>query len=144
MAVGEGDDEAAHLANKWALEFDKTFDSVKTLWEKRFADAFVPGNAYFSGNLPVLTTPDEAVRRIYYMSILSSELLLLRTNFTLQPRVYITAAPQNAVTLTYFWDAAMVPVLTALLDPVMMREQLKRWLSMNIYHCYAQDCLSGQ
>jgi hypothetical protein len=37
----------------------------------------------------------------------------------------------------------MVPVLTALLDPAMMREQLKRWLTMNIYSCYAQDCYSG-
>ena len=144
MAVADGDDEATHLATKWAGEFEKTFDSAKTLWEKRFADAFVPGNGYFSGSLPVLTTPDEALRRIYYMSILSSALLMLRTNFTLQPRIYITAAPQYAVTLTYFWDSAMVPVLTALLDPVMMREQLKRWLTMNVHRCYAQDSFSGQ
>ena len=144
MAVGDGDDEASHLANQWALEFEKTFDSAKTLWEKRFADAFVPGNGYFSGNLPVLFTPDESFRRIYYMSILSSELLLLRTNFSLQRRIYVTAAPQYAVTVTYFWDSAMVPVLTALLDPAMMREQLKRWLSMNVHDCYAQDSFSGQ
>lgn len=144
MAAGDGDGEASHLANQWALEFEKTFDSAKTLWEKRFADTFVPGNAYFSGHLPILITPDEAIRRIYYMSILSSEALLLRTNFTLQPRVYITASPLYAVTLTYFWDSAMVPVLTSLLDPVMMREQLKRWLTMNVHRCYAQDCYSGQ
>ncbi|HMD85202.1 MAG TPA: hypothetical protein VKO18_10955 [Terriglobia bacterium] len=144
MAVADSDDKATHLAIKWAGGFEKAFDSAKTLWEKRFADAFVPGNGYFSGNLPVLTTPDGALRRIYYMSILSSELLMLRTNFTSQPRIYITAAPQYAVTLTYFWDSAIVSVLTALLDPVMMREQLKRWLTMNVHRCYAQDSFSGQ
>ena len=144
MAVGDGDDEALHLADKWATEFEKTFDSVKTLWQNRFADIFTPGNAYFSGNLPVLLTSDEALRRVYYMSVLSSMALLLRTNFTLQPRIYITAAPQYAVTLTYFWDSALVPTLTALLDPAMMREQLKRWLTMNVHRCYAQDSFSGQ
>jgi hypothetical protein len=71
-------------------------------------------------------------------------LTMLRTNFPLQPRVYVTGSPMNAVTLTYFWDSAMVPVLTALLDPAMMRQQLKRWLTMDIYSCYAEDCYSGQ
>lgn len=144
MAVGDGDAEALHLANQWASEFEETFDSVKTLWRKRFEDIFTPGNGYFSGNLPVLLTPDPAMRRTYYMSVLSSMAVLLRTNFSIQPRVYVTAAPQYAVTLTYFWDAAMVPTLTALLDPAMMRTQLKRWLAMNVYHCYAQDAFSGQ
>jgi hypothetical protein len=144
MAVGDGDDETSHLASRWAQDFEENFDSAKTLWEKRFADVFVPGNACFSGNLPVLITSDAATRRIYYMSILSSMLGMLRTNFPLQPRVYVTCSPNYAVTLTYFWDSAMVPVLTALLDPVIMREQLKRWLTMNVYRCYAQDCYSGQ
>jgi hypothetical protein len=32
----------------------------------------------------------------------------------------------------------------SLLDPEMMKAQLKRWLTMDIYKCYAQDCLSGE
>jgi hypothetical protein len=144
MAIEDSDEEATHSAVRWAGEFEKTFDSVKPAWEARFAAMFLPGNTCFSGNLPVLITSDTALRRIYYTSILSSELLLLRTNFNLQPRVYVTAAPQYAVTLTYFWDAAMVPLLTALLDPEMMREQLKRWLTLDVHRCYAQDALSGQ
>jgi len=144
MAVGDGDDEAMQLAGKWVAEFENTFNSVRALWQERFHRMFTPGNGYFSGSLPVLVTPDEAVRRTYYMSVLSSVASLLRTNFSLQPRVDVTAAPQYAVTLTYFWDAAMVPTLTALLDPAMMRAQLKRWLGMNIYRCYAQDAFSGQ
>ena len=118
MSVAEGDDEATHVAYQWAGDVEETLDSAKTLWEKRFANAFTPGNGYFSGNLPVLTTPDEAFRHMYYMSILSSELLMMRTNFTLQPRIFVTAATQYGLTLMYFWDGAMGPVLTALLDPV--------------------------
>src|SRR5208337_1337087 len=79
MAVGSGDDEPVALARRWAAEFEPTFLAAKTQWEKRYADVFVPGNNVYSGNLPVLTTPDEAMRRVYYMGILS-RLQMLRTN----------------------------------------------------------------
>ncbi len=125
MAVGNSDDEPASLAGKWAAEFEPTFTAAQAQWEKRYADVFVPGNDFYSGNLPVLTTWDERMRRVYYMGILS-RLQMLRTNLPIQPRVMVTGSPQYAVTLTYFWDNTLF--LMSLLDPTMMKAQLKRWL----------------
>src|SRR5208282_2885461 len=71
MAVGSGESETIIVARRWALDFAKHFDQARTLWEKRYADAFVPRNSFYSGNLPVLATSDAKMRRVYYMSILS-------------------------------------------------------------------------
>jgi hypothetical protein len=141
MAVGNSADEAISLARQWAAEFDATFAAAKSQWEKRWAQAFEPASGFYSGNLPVLVTPDEAMRRVYYMGVLS-RLQLLRTNLPVQPRVVVTAGPQFAVTVTYFWDNTLV--MSSLLDPAMMRQQLKRWLTLDITKWYAQDCLSGE
>lgn len=141
MTVGNGDDEAVSLARKWTEEFEPTFAAAKTQWEKRYADVFVPGNGFYSGNLPVLTTPDEVMRRVYYMGAVS-RLQMLRTNLPVQPRIMVTGGPQFAVTVTYFWDNTLL--LMSMLDPGMMRQQLKRWLTLDISKWYAQDCLSGE
>jgi hypothetical protein len=141
MAVGNGDDEPVSLAGKWVAEFDPSFAAAKTQWEKRYAQVFMPGNNFYSGNLPVLTTPDEAMRRVYYMGIVS-RLQMLRTNLPVQPRIMVTGGPQFAVTVTYFWDNTLL--LMSMLDPEMMKQQLKRWLTLDISKWYAQDCLSGE
>lgn len=141
MAVGNRDDEALSLGRKWAAGFSATFEAAKEGWAKRYARAFEPGNNFYSGSLPVLTTPDEAMRRVYYMGVVS-RLQLLRTNLPIQPRIVVTAGPQFAVTVTYFWDNTSF--LMSMLDPEMMREQLKRWLTLDIFRWYAQDCLSGE
>jgi hypothetical protein len=141
MAVGNGDDEPVSLAGKWVAEFEPTFAAAKAQWEKRYADVFVPGNNFYSGNLPVLTTPDEAMRRVYYLGI-ASRLQMLRTNLPIQPRIMVTGGPQFAVTVTYFWDNTHL--LMSMLDPEMLKQQLKRWLTLDISKWYAQDCLSGE
>lgn len=141
MAVGSGDDEPISMARQWAGDYDAVFSSAKSQWEKRYEQVFVPGNHFYSGNLPVLTTADEAMSRVYYMGIVS-RLQLLRTNLPIQPRIVVTGGPQFAVTVTYFWDNTLM--LSSLLDPEMMREQLKRWLTLDVYKWNAQDCMSGE
>ena len=66
---------------------------------------------------------------------------MLRTNLPVQSRVMVTGAPQYATTLTYLRDNTLF--LMSLLDPEMMKGQLKRWLTMNYSKCFAQDCRSG-
>jgi len=141
LAVGNGDDEPLFQARMWAEEFKPAFAAAKAQWEKRYAQVFMPGNNFYSGNLPVLTTPDQAMRRVYYMGIVS-RLQLLRTNLPVQPRVIVTGGPQFAVTVTYFWDNTLL--LMSMLDPEVMKQQLKRWLTLDISKWYAQDCLSGE
>ena len=71
-------DEKASLAAEtnarvaaWAGRFDAAMDDCQRVWEQRWADAFTPGNAHFSGNLPVLRTSDAALARNYYMGALT-------------------------------------------------------------------------
>lgn len=43
----------------------------------------------------------------------------------------------------YFWDTFTWATLHALLDPVNMKNMLRRWLELNIHSCYAQDMVTG-
>ncbi len=141
-AVTAGDAVSAAVAARDS--FASVWAQAKTGWQQRFTDAFTPGNRHFSGSLPVLATPDQALRRLYYASVLSV-LQLERTCFPQYfPRVYTTAGPQWGVTLSYFWDTSLFAPILVMLDPVMAREQARRWLALGIYDGYAVDALSGK
>ncbi|WP_431895031.1 hypothetical protein [Nonomuraea sp. bgisy101] len=144
-------------ADATAGSFQQAFDAVRAGWEKRWQDAFTPGNTHYSGSLPVLTTDDDAVSRLYYMSVLSV-LACERTNlgadfndvlgrvpggFNGFDRVYVTGAPEWANTVTYFWDTSYCSVVLALLDPTVMKAQTMYWLTQGIHDGYAVDCVQG-
>ena len=127
----------------WAKTFDQSFAQAKLRWEERWQAAFTPGNQHFSGHLPTLLTGDAKIRRIYYEGALTSQ-LLCRTNLPVSKRVFVTAGPQWATTLMYFWDTEMWANSWAMLEPVTMKEHLIKWLAMDIHRCYALDYMSGR
>ena len=86
----KGAAQAAKAARAWAQGFDRVWDEAKARWAKRWQQAFTPGNAHFSGHLPVLVTSDEKLRDVYYRSILTL-LALHRTNLAKCSRVFITS-----------------------------------------------------
>lgn len=130
-----GDEEASQAAKTdarvaaWAARFDFVMDEFKKVWEKRWADAFTPNNAHFSGNLPVLKTGDAALARNYYMGVLTM-LILERTQFPVSPRSFITSG-ERADGIQYYWDASMQATAWALLEPVGMKATLRQWLVQN-------------
>ncbi len=142
LAVG-GDGEAIRAkAAGWAGDFTVVFDAAHDRWQERFDAAFTPNNGHFSGHLPLLETGDKALRRVYYGSVLSW-LCLERTNFAAGfPRIFATASPHYAPTLTYFWDTISYATLWALLDPEQVRAQLRLFLQTDIHGCYAVDFLT--
>jgi concanavalin A-like lectin/glucanase superfamily protein len=143
MAAGTVADAAVDSATLAASRFPALFGQAKAFWERRFADAFTPGNGHFSGSLPVLVTADRELRDLYYRGV-ASLLALERTSYPQYfPRVYTTAGPQWGVTLSYFWDTSLFAPLLVLLDPAMASQQAKRWLELGIYNGYAVDALSG-
>lgn len=144
MAAGTEAEAAATQAASAAGQFTSLFAQAKGLWEQRFADAFTPGNGHYSGSLPVLTTADRSLYDLYYRGVVSL-LALERTCFPQYfARVYTTAGPQWGVTTSYFWDTSLFAPLLVLLDPVMAREQMARWLELGIYDGYAVDALTGE
>ena len=103
LAIGEQDEAVHALAAQWAGHFDAVFAQVESEWQKQFEAMFTPSNSYFSGSLPVLVTPDEQMRRVYYMSAVSL-LSVYRTGFPVQRRVYVSNTPESNCTMMYFWD----------------------------------------
>src|SRR5260221_1674072 len=114
---------------RWSANFSKEFDGFKQCWEQRWADAFTPGNHHFSGSLPVLVTDNAALKRNYYMGIVTM-LELERTQFPVHPRSFITSG-ERAPGTQFYWDASMEGTAWALLEPVGMKATLRRWLVQN-------------
>ena len=130
-AVDKDAQTATESAMHWAKTFDQSFAQAKLRWEERWQAAFTPGNEHFSGHLPTLLTGDAKIRRVYYEGALTSQ-LLCRTNLPVSKRVFVTAGPQWATTLMYFWDTEMWANSWAMLEPVTMKEHLIngwRWIS---------------
>ncbi|MDX9971545.1 MAG: hypothetical protein RBU21_01005 [FCB group bacterium] len=142
MAAASDEAEAVASATKWTAAFAETFESARTHWQARFHAAFTPDNGHFSGSLPALHFDDPALRRVYYVSVLSF-LSMERTNFGPRfPRVFVTCAPRYAATMTYFWDCIAYSTLWSRLDPVSVREQIKLFLQADVHRCYAIDFLT--
>ncbi len=144
MTVALGTDRAETLtrAHGWLNGFKDQQEAARNAWEMRFRDAFTPGNGRYSGHLPTLTTDDPALHRVYYGSVLSwlsMERAVLSEKY---PRVFVTASPFYAPTLTYFWDTQFYGTLWALLDPAGLKEQLRLFLTADIHSCYAVDFLT--
>jgi len=124
-----------------ARRFNETFARAQHAANSHFQAAFTPKNTTYSGHLPTLVTSDTALKRVYYASI-ASVLALQRSCFPLAPRIFPTAAPEWATSLTYFWDTSLWATVWAMLDPAMMRRQLPAWLTLDINTGYAVDNLS--
>ena len=115
---------------RWSAKFSTEFDDFKLCFEKRWADAFTPGNRHFSGSLPTLVTENAALRRNYYMGIVTL-IELERTQFPVSPRSFITSG-ERAPGTQYYWDASMQSTVWALLEPVGMKATLRHWLAQNV------------
>ncbi|HTI98635.1 MAG TPA: hypothetical protein VL527_06995 [Dongiaceae bacterium] len=115
---------------QWRKHFSAEFDGFKHCWQQRWADAFTPGNSHFSGSLPVLVTDNAALKRNYYMGIVTL-LELERTQFPVHPRSFITSG-ERAPGTQFYWDASMQGTVWALLEPAGMKAALRRWLAQNV------------
>jgi len=114
---------------RWSANFSQEFDGFKQCWEQRWTDTFTPGNAHFTANLPVLVTDNAALKRNFYMGILTM-LELERTQFPMFPRSFITSG-ERAPGTQFYWDASMESTVWALLEPAGMKATLRRWLVQN-------------
>jgi hypothetical protein len=117
--------EAEQTSVAW---FEAEWERAKRVWEERWSAAFTPGNRFFSGNAPLLMTDDNAIREIYYRSVLTL-LVLLRTDFW-SNRTFITSG-ERAKGTVFYWDTSLFSTLFAMLEPKQMKEQLKLFLEQD-------------
>lgn len=108
--------------------FESEWIRAKNVWDERWNSAYIPGNKFFSGNVPTLVTNDAAISEIYYRSVLTL-LVLLRTNLW-SDRTFITSG-ERARGVVYYWDTSLFSTLFAMLEPQQLREQIKLFLEQD-------------
>ena len=137
MAFGDPG-TAQPRAARWAKQFDTVFADAKRLWEQRYAQVFTPHNGFFEGNLPVLQTDDPAIRRNYYMGVVTM-LLMFRDQLPYSPRVFLAGGPRYGASVMFIWDTGMMDTLFALLEPAAMREYVIKTLQWDLDSYLAFD-----
>ena len=123
--------------------FPKMFADAKTGWERRWQEAFTPGNRRYSGNFPTLISDNPKLNRLYYLSLVSM-LQLERTNYRCSRRFFAASAPHAGCTLESFKDTSLMSTVYTLLDPKGFKENLKRWLTVDRSAHNAFDYVSGR
>jgi hypothetical protein len=125
-------------ADLWARNFPAVFQEAKTLWEQRYAQVFTPGNGFFEQNLPVLQTDDPAIRRNYYMGVVTM-LLMFRDQLPYSSRVFLAGGPRYGASVMFIWDTGMMDTLFALLEPSAMRAYIVKTLQWDLDKYLAFD-----
>ncbi|HEY2728286.1 MAG TPA: hypothetical protein VGI61_14015, partial [Parafilimonas sp.] len=129
------------LKNK-ETKFNTLFNGVEETWNNRWQKLFRPGEL-LSASFPVLKTNDAAVKKVYYTGPLTM-LYLLNTNLPAHKRVHLTGSPTWGGTVVFFWDASEWSTLYAVADPVILKEQIKSWISLDINKYYGKDNYTGK
>jgi lysophospholipase L1-like esterase len=137
MAFGEGA-KVTSDALRWAAQFDAVFTDAKKFWEQRYAEVFTPHNGFFEGNLPVLQTDDPALRRNYYMGVVTM-LLMLRDQLPYSPRVFVAGGPRYGASVEFIWDTGMMDTLFAQLEPAVLRAYVVKTLQWDLEKYLAFD-----
>jgi hypothetical protein len=137
MAYGEGPAVASN-ARQWAGRFASVFADSRRLWEQRYAQAFTPHSGFFEGNLPVLRTQDPALRRNYYMGVVTM-LLMLRDQLPYSPRVFVAGGPRYGASVQFIWDTGMMDTLFALLEPHALKAYIVKTLQWDLEKYLAFD-----
>jgi hypothetical protein len=142
MAWNNNISDLAADMNKWASSFDSTFAGVDKTWRERWQQLFTPNNNLVSGCFPILATKDKTISRIYYAGPLTY-LYLMNTNLHTRKRVILTGGPRWGATVTFFWDESECSEMLALVDPVMLKDQLKSFIQVNPDKYFGQDNYGG-
>ena len=119
-------EEAVSVASRWHGNTEGVFAAAKERWERLWQAAFTPDNGIFSGHLPTLHSPHDAMQRLYYNGILT--LLTCRRVYpgaVAQP-AYLTLWPRRGEGSAYLaWELNCTSGILARLDPEALRSH---WL----------------
>jgi hypothetical protein len=143
MAWGNNKNDVTTAMDKWANSFDATFTGVDKTWKERWQQLFTPHNNLVSGCFPVLATKDKTVSRIYYAGPLTY-LYMMNTNLLTRKRVILTGGPRWGASVTFFWDEAECSEMLAMVDPEMLKDQLKAFIQVNPDKYFGQDNYGGK
>jgi len=130
-------------AQRWGGNFTVAFAAAKADWDNRWQAAFTPGNKIYSGSLPTLETDDQSLREIYYLSV-ASLLETERDNFPHFKQCFVGEDPEWGGDVTWFWDYSLTSLPYALLNPAIVKDELRHWLTIDWKSCSHFSLYNGQ
>ncbi|GAB3651749.1 hypothetical protein [Glycomyces tarimensis] len=142
-AIGASQDAAGATFDRIASDVPATVRAAESLWDAQLDAAFRPGNGEFSGHLPTLETSSEPLRRLYWWGVLG--VIWFRRDFAgnVLGRSYDTLMPNYWGTTTFIWDYSLSSITHALLDPEVMKRQLRHWIASDIHTHFGTSSLTG-
>jgi Protein of unknown function (DUF642) len=143
LAMEQSSGPAFLNAQRWGGDFAAAFAAAKAGWEKRWLAVFTPGNAIYSGCLPTLETDDQSLRELYYLSVVSL-LETERDNFPEFKQCFVGEDPEWGGDVTWFWDYSLTSLPYALLNPAVMKNELRHWLTIDWQTCSHFSLIDGK
>src|SRR5690606_21856450 len=139
---------ALALARRQLSGVEGLVEATRDAWEDEWRAAFTEDSAHYSGHLPVVTSSQSSVTRLYYMGVMT--LLYCRRSPTWggAARTYVTGFPSSlgtfAHTWVFPWDTMMVSGVLSLLDPRVLRDMVLSFLAADMHRGCAIDFDSGE
>ncbi|MFC7623884.1 hypothetical protein [Microlunatus sp. GCM10028923] len=143
QAIGSTEEQAGATFHRVAADVPAAIKAAEEFWNTQLSAAFTPGSGEFSGSLPILTTDNDALRRLYWWGVLG--VIWFRRDFAgnVLGRSYDTLMPNYWSTTTFIWDFSLSSLTHALLDPEPMRRQLAHWIASDIHTHFGTSSLTG-
>ncbi|MHB8450291.1 MAG: MGH1-like glycoside hydrolase domain-containing protein [Mycobacteriales bacterium] len=142
-AVGAGPESVAALFDQVMADPEAELARSERRWNAELRAMFTPGNASFSGSLPVLETGDAALRRIYQLGALGVVYFRRDSPASVLGRTYDTLMPRYWQTVTFLWDYSLSSLVHAMLDPAVMRRHLEHWMRTDVHTHMGTEWLTG-
>ena len=142
-AIGETPREAKETFDSLVERVQEEIAQTREDWNQELEAVFTPGNARFSGSLPLLETSDQSVLRLYHTGALGVVYFKRDSPHSAIGRAYDTLMPRYWATVTYLWDYSLSSLVHALLDPQVMKKYIELWMRMDIHKHYGTEYLTG-
>jgi len=135
--------EALETFDSVSKRAEQEIDATTRDWNLELESAFTPDNDRYSGCLPMLETSDEAIRRLYYMGALGVIYFKRDSPHSAIGRSYDTLMPKYWQSVTFLWDYSLSSLVHSLLDPVVMRKYLGRFMATDMHKHFGIEWLTG-
>lgn len=142
-ALGATTAEVLAAAADWRAAPAAALTAAEADWREELRAVFTPGNARYSGHLPLLETTNEDLRTVYLNAVISVVTHKREHPDSRYGRTYVTIYPRYWVTSSFINDWSFTALLLVMLDPACVRRMLELWLERDIHRHFGTEYVSG-
>ena len=136
--------KAQQLFDELNKDKESLLDRNENNWNQEIKSIFDKDDSNYSGCLPVLITENKSLEKLYHMGIMGVVYFRRDNPISCMGRTYDTLMPRYWQTVTFIWDYYLSGIVHAMLDPIVMKKYLEKWMSMDIHTCFGLEYISGK